>query len=479
MIKNLQQLSKQQFHLLVRLPLLLILALGNATGCLGAGFRGRQAAPDLVTPTLTSTPTLTPTETSLLFTDTPHQTAASTPSRIPTETWTPLPEILPPTVAPTETSLPLLVAIATATSTLPAVTEGVYTVGSQDTVVSIAAQHGLSADDLRAANAMSGDALLPGQRITLPTTTPVPVRPFRASIIEGDLVLVYPLSLQSGRFTLHYAPNTFPAQDPQSVYDMVSRSVDHIERLFQIRLSKTFDVYAFGSLVNPPNSHLRGKSDSSNLRVFFLDDGTGSALDQQYISAHELTHMFLYNTFGRPASTMLSEGAAVFSGMEGIAGADHLPLKTFCAAYNRAHSLPHVSVELSYSGHIYNLENYYTAGCFVGYLIEKYGLQSFGKLYHSGAFTATYGKTPPDLEQEWIASLKTVQLPPDLEPARLVKSVAKLEASYLYFMPSFNGTPIQLKAYYHLDLARLALLTGQLDDMQTELTKYQVALAGH
>ena len=360
----------------------------------------------------------------------------------------------------------------------PAIAGNVYIVTGLDTIESIATQHGLSAGDLRAANFMAGDALLPGQQIVLPDVTPVPVRPYQFSINQGDLTSAYPLTFHPGRFTLHYTPNTFPAQDPQSVYDLIQRSVDHIESLFQIQLSGSFDVYVAGSLFEHPDSQLRGISFSVYRRSFFLDDGTGSAADQQYISAHELTHLFLWNTFGQPASTMLSEGAAVYSGMDLIASSNDLSLDTFCAAYQQAGRLPQVSSPLAFTGHIYDLENYYASGCFVGYLVKNYGVQAFSQVYHGGDYTTVYGETLPALEQDWIASLQLVELPADLDPAKLVQSVNSLETSYANFMPGFSGTSAQLHAYYHMDLARLALLNGQFNDMQTDLADFQSALIG-
>lgn len=44
---------------------------------------------------------------------------------------------------------------------------------------------------------------------------------------------------------------------------------------------------------------------------------------------------------------------------------------------------------------------YILAGSFVGFLIEKYGLPEFRKLYESGSYEAAYGKSLAALEKEW------------------------------------------------------------------------------
>jgi hypothetical protein len=48
---------------------------------------------------------------------------------------------------------------------------------------------------------------------------------------------------------------------------------------------------------------------------------------------------------------------------------------------------------------------YILAGSFVGFLIDKYGLPEFRKLYESGAYESAYGKALWELEKEWRAAL--------------------------------------------------------------------------
>ncbi len=81
---------------------------------------------------------------------------------------------------------------------------------------------------------------------------------------------------------------------------------------------------------------------------------------------------------------MLSEGTAVYAGMDFVRGQELLPLRDFCAVYWQAGALPRVSQDLDFLGHIRNLENYYSAGCFVEFLIERYGAPAFGNLYATG-----------------------------------------------------------------------------------------------
>jgi hypothetical protein len=48
---------------------------------------------------------------------------------------------------------------------------------------------------------------------------------------------------------------------------------------------------------------------------------------------------------------------------------------------------------------------YVLAGSFVGFLIERYGLADFRKLYARGTYEAVYGKSLAVLEKEWRSAL--------------------------------------------------------------------------
>ena len=359
--------------------------------------------------------------------------------------------------------------------TQPVQSGNIHVVQAGETLVSIALQYGLSEADLRTANAMIGDAILTGQRLTIPAGPLQPPLAWKFSILEGNLDTAYPLASERTRFSLHYTSGTYPAQDPDALANLVQLSLDHIESVMQATLSGRFNIYATGSLFNPPDQLLRGRSFSLQRRSFFLHDGTGNATDQQYIITHEMTHLFSWNVFGQPVSTMLSEGAAVYSGMSAITGSTHIPLGQFCAAYMKAGVLPWVSGSLSFQGHILDLQNYYAAGCFVGYLIETYGPQPFGKVYSTGNFESAYGSSLYNLEADWRAVLKTQENLVTLDTARLVAQVKSVEDTYSSFFPVFRGTAQQVEAYRILDYARLALLEGRFDDVDLYINQFKSA----
>ncbi len=358
----------------------------------------------------------------------------------------------------------------------------IHEVSPGDTLSEIAVKYGVTVEEILAANGLDSDVIRVGQKLAIPTDdmTPTPeseaLRPWKPSILEGDLAAAYPSVYTTERFTVHYAPGTHPADDIEAVQAMVVSGLAHIEERLQATLDGTFDVYVAGSLFAPPDAALRGRSFSAARRYFFLHDGTGNPADQQYVATHELTHLFAWNVFGRPVSAMLSEGVAVYTGMSQIADSDHLSIETFCAAYHQAGELPRVSTNLRYEGHILDLPNYYAAGCFVQYLIQMYGPEKFGKLYATGNYTSVYGKSLAALEEAWIANIEFSNAEIPFDPTDLIAAVDAVSSGYTTLFADFSGTSSQLSAYEALDAARIALLEGEFDTVGQRLADFQQAL---
>jgi LysM repeat protein len=353
----------------------------------------------------------------------------------------------------------------------------VHIVQSGEVLSTIAEHYGVTVEEIQAANGLAtSDKIQVGQSLIIPVAGTSVAIVWHPSILEGDLASAYTATVEMERFTLHYTPGTYPAQDPQAVADMVARGLGHIETVLNAHLDGRFDVYAAGNIFTPPNQALRGHSFSAVRRYFFLHDGTGDKADQQYIATHELTHLFTWNVFGHPVSAMLSEGAGVYAGMTLIADSDHIPIEVFCAAYHQAGQLPRVSGTPSFQGHIRDLPTYYAAGCFVQYLIETYGPEKFGQFYPTGDYTGVYSQSLAALEQEWISHIEASELSTPFAPSDLIEAVDAIGIAYDELFANFQGTQTQMAAYLELDKARLALLEGRLEDSAIYLAEFRRVL---
>lgn len=347
-----------------------------------------------------------------------------------------------------------------------------YQVLQGDTLESIAAVYGLETNEVRAANAMVGDTIIPGQYITIPLGGPVANAPWNFSTSSGDFSQQYPLSLNTDRFTLHYQPGTYPSQDPNILAQIEQNALNFLESFTGMHLNDKYDLYVAGTNFQPPNRALRGITFSTALKTFFLHDGTGNVDDQQYIATHELTHLFMWNTVGSPSSTMISEGMAVYAGMELIRDSEHMPIEEFCAIYLQAGALPAISSNLSFLGHVSDLQNYYASGCFVKFLVDTYGMESVIMVYHTGDYSGVFGKSLSSLEEDWKIHLGTIQIPTGISALEFVGAVKDMENSYESFFPNFSGSPTQFAAYRELDKARIALLEGDILAMRNSLSVF-------
>jgi hypothetical protein len=340
---------------------------------------------------------------------------------------------------------------------------------------------------IQTANELTSETIQPGWELRIPAQDARPLvsatvtseeQPWLPSILEGDLEAGYPLTLESDRFTLHYQPDTPAARAPGQVRRLVESALSHIEDELDVRLEDEFDVYMAGSLFAPPDTALRGRSFSSQRRNFYLYDDTGTPNERRYVITHELTHMVIWNTVGRPSSVMLHEGVAVYTGVEASNAAGFIPLTHFCAAYQQTDQLPRLSESRDYLGHIYDLDLYNAAGCFVQYLIEEYGLSDFKQVFTSGDYPGVYGRTRSQLEQEWIDTLDATGEELTFEAELLVASVAQVVDAYDRLFEDFGGTSSQMAAYRELDQARIAVLQARFDEAPDHLKEFEELLQG-
>jgi LysM repeat protein len=375
-----------------------------------------------------------------------------------------------------------------------------HTVQPGETLESIALRYGVSVEEIQNTNSLPDpNAIYEGQRLAIPGVrveageeappadlTPTPaadplegiehgplLSDWPRSILEGDLDGNYPLVYDHARFTLHYQPGTYPDQNLEQVVSLVADALARVESTLGVTLNGTFDVYVAGTLYEAPNAHLRGLSRSLDRRLFVLLDGSGDEAENAYLVAHEMTHLVSWNTLGAPSSTMLSEGLATYVGKPALEEGGYLPYDQVClGAYAADQMSSMAAIEQdwqAFQGHIRYRFNYFGSACFVGYLIDTYGMEAIRQLYHTSDYPTLYGESLAALDSDWQASLAARQSELTIDPAEMVEYTEDVTTVYAYVLSSYNGTSNMHRAYALADQARLALWRGDYPAVQRAL----------
>ena len=436
-----------------------------------------------------------PTRAAAAVTPTLAATAAPTASATPSPTETPVIQIVMSPVTPTVTAVPTVAVIN-------------HTVQTGETLSGIAGQYNVTLDALTAANNLTNpNTIAAGQVLSIPvnqpasqpatepsdqptnqptrqpTNPPTPQTPpvsWPPSQSGDGAVENYPLSLivPSGQITLHYQPGTYPDQHIESL----SQTIDDIWADVQTRLGeplpRAINVYLAGTLF-AENPLLQGLTQSLKYRSFILVNGAFHPGEEQYIIAHELTHIASTHVLGATNNLMLHEGLAVHVPQTYLTEqAGYLPHTEICAAlvgtpeFRTAVRMQDFSYSPSgFGGHIRNFFNYNLAGCFATYLIETYGLEKFDWVYETGNYEGVYGRSLAQLDAEWQNWLTAV--PVTVDSQQLIATMNQVTTAYVaYGEASAGGVHANWDAYLHLNRARLYANQGRFAEAEFELTLF-------
>jgi len=281
-----------------------------------------------------------------------------------------------------------------------------YTVLENDTLSDIASQYHVSVDALMSANGITDPNMLQiGQILVIPSAdgsnvpAPTVIATYPFSAMEGNVALAYPLVTQGAGFRVHYQRGSLAEHEINDVTQFVPIALAHINTTLSVSFTQMLDVYLADTLFAPPDQALGGKADSANKRLFVQYSSQGRAW-RHYLLAHELTHVVAWNTYGAPASAMLSEGLAVYVAERFLLEESNMTVLQMCRAWQSADALPDVaSPSLALHGHAASLDAYFAAGCFVDYLVNHFGMDAVKKNYSQPALQIS-GKNVVELARQ-------------------------------------------------------------------------------
>jgi predicted deacylase len=313
-------------------------------------------------------------------------------------------------------------------------------------------------------------AAAPGIVTPSVATSPPPTRTLAPtwtapSPLYGELAAGYPLAVEGERFTLHYQPGAPADGDTDYLVEAVERAQARVNRMLTVNPAWRFDLYVAGTPFTYPGETSRGYSMSAARQVFIRYDGTGPLTEFESVLTHELTHLTALNEFGYASSPMISEGLAVYIQWPVFEAAGWLPFDQVCAAMQSVGALPStlylVGDEASYNGYV-DQDNYVASGCFVAFLVERWGMGAVAQLYHPADWEGVTGLTLAGLDTLWAGARAARAAEVTVDAAALVELLDEMGRAYAYQAAHREAVQGQA-AEWALDGLRVTWRMGRFD----------------
>jgi hypothetical protein len=212
---------------------------------------------------------------------------------------------------------------------------------------------------------------------------------------------------RTGHFVIYYAPGT--------TTDVEKIGAEHEFRLAQ--LMEAFSIVPDGVIASYiyPSSETKQRligAGNTNIAKPWNREVHLTAGTLHSTLKHELAHVMAAR-FGLPVinaslSTGLVEGLAM--AVEGNRG--ERTQHDYAAAMTKRGIAPDISGLMSLKGFAAHSSSvsYVLAGSFCRYLIDRYGMRKFTRLYRTGSYETIYGRTLEGLVREWRSYLDRLEI---------------------------------------------------------------------
>lgn len=211
---------------------------------------------------------------------------------------------------------------------------------------------------------------------------------------------------QSDHFKFFVKETLYADQQIDSVKDKLERERIHIiDFLEQQSFTDTANIIIVDTkekIKNLLGFEVQGFAIPENNMVIFL-----YSKDYSLAARHELTHYYLFHTWGRPADNWFSEGLAVYNDQKWSG----YQVDSLCKHLKDNSKLLKMAT-LSKKFHALNaMIAYPQIGSFTGFLLSAYGKPKVKELWNRGfgEIKAIYGKSLKELEKEWLQHLDSMQ----------------------------------------------------------------------
>lgn len=302
------------------------------------------------------------------------------------------------------------------------------------------------------------------------------------AISRPELNTQLPAVRDTRHLAIHYKPGSFAARTIDEFQQDAEAAIAHIEQELGITWTGQADMYLADSFFPPPDTGVRGYTPAGAHMILLMIDGSGTRYERQYMAAHELTHQIAYDTFGQAASLLLSEGLAMDMEQQYLLADGDISLDGLSrAALEQGEFIPLATLSGGdqFLGQLFYRRPYAEAGSFVQFLIQKYGVANFKRVYTSGDYATVYGASLNTLDAEWRSYLQSPQAigPFATDSARYLRDIAAVQDGYRrLFNALIGGQDVSREAYDALDGARIAADRGDFAEAEASLQTFAVGL---
>lgn len=217
------------------------------------------------------------------------------------------------------------------------------------------------------------------------------------------------LQAESEHYVYNYRPNSAAAADIDQIETEQERVFTQLNQLLGTQYNQKIHVYIFNDLADAGFTDKTGQAFPILNTIEVIYGVDGYTIGKRGISAHEVTHIITFNGWGPTDLRILSEGIAVY--MEHVTYDDETDYggsQMVVAALTAHGNLPDIESLASDFEQFDTNISYPVSGSFAGYIIRRFGMDKFRKLFTEGRsdhfvadFQSVYGISLADVENTW------------------------------------------------------------------------------
>jgi len=216
-------------------------------------------------------------------------------------------------------------------------------------------------------------------------------------------------NMDSEHFHIYFRDNSFAGENINQIIGIEEEAYWHIVNTLKIQYDGKTSIYIYNSPEDAGWDHIKGLAYCLDKIVLGVYSMEGKSIGVQGAACHEITHVMTWNAIGKPGTIFLDEGTAVAMDGEWHALSDtFIGLHQWTKKFLASDTLPAINELVSDWDSISGLISYPVSGSFVSYIIERFGVESFKKLFIEAEegnfkekFNEIYSVTLDGFVEEW------------------------------------------------------------------------------